>query len=88
MDTCILINFSGEKNMNILASLFGNYSKRELKKVEPITKKVLELDEKYSAMADEELKGQTQVLKDRLAKGETLDDILPDAFAVCRECLK
>ena len=71
--------------MNILASLFGNYSKRELKKVEPITKKVLELDEKYSAMADEELKGQTQVLKDRLAKGETLDDILPDAFAVCRE---
>ena len=85
LDTCILINFSGEKNMNILASLFGNYSKRELKKVEPITKKVLELDEKYSAMADEELKGQTQVLKDRLAKGETLDDILPDAFAVCRE---
>ena len=85
MDTCILINFSGEKNMNILASLFGNYSKRELKKVEPITKKVLELDGKYSAMADEELKGQTQVLKDRLAKGETLDDILPDAFAVCRE---
>ena len=85
MDTCILINFSGEKNMNILASLFGNYSKRELKKVEPITKKVLELDEKYSAMADEELKSQTQVLKDRLAKGETLDDILPDAFAVCRE---
>ena len=71
--------------MNILASLFGNYSKRELKKVGPITKKVLELDEKYSAMADEELKGQTQVLKDRLAKGETLDDILPDAFAVCRE---
>ena len=71
--------------MNILASLFGNYSKRELKKVEPITKKVLELDGKYSAMADEELKGQTQVLKDRLAKGETLDDILPDAFAVCRE---
>ena len=85
MDTCILINFSGEKNMNILASLFGNYSKRELKKVGPITKKVLELDGKYSAMADEELKGQTQVLKDRLAKGETLDDILPDAFAVCRE---
>lgn len=85
MDICILINFSGEKNMNILASLFGNYSKRELKKVEPITKKVLELDGKYSAMADEELKGQTQVLKDRLAKGETLDDILPDAFAVCRE---
>ena len=85
MDTCILINFSGEKNMNILASLFGNYSKRELKKVEPITKKVLELDGKYSAMADEELKGQTQVLKGRLAKGETLDDILPDAFAVCRE---
>ena len=71
--------------MNILASLFGNYSKRELKKVAPITQKVLALDEKYSAMPDEQLKEQTAVLKERLAKGETLDDILPDAFAVCRE---
>ena len=71
--------------MNILASLFGNYSKRELKKVAPITQKVLDLDEKYSAMPDEQLKEQTAVLKERLAKGETLDDILPDAFAVCRE---
>ena len=63
--------------MNILASLFGNYSKRELKKVAPITQKVLALDEKYSAMPDEQLKEQTAVLKERLAKGETLDDICP-----------
>ena len=71
--------------MNILSAFFGNYSKRELKKIAPLTNKVLALEEKYSAMSDEELKGQTQVLKDRLSKGETQDDILPDAFAVCRE---
>ena len=71
--------------MNILSAFFGNYSKRELKKIAPLTDKVLALEEKYSAMPDEELKGQTEILKDRLSKGETPDDILPDAFAVCRE---
>ena len=71
--------------MNILSAFFGNYSKRELKKISPITQKVLDLESKYSAMPDEELKGQTALLKQRLEKGETTDDILPDAFAVCRE---
>ncbi len=71
--------------MNILSAFFGNYSKRELKKIAPLTDKVLALEEKYSAMPDEELKGQTEILKGRLSKGETPDDILPDAFAVCRE---
>ncbi len=71
--------------MNILAALFGNYSKRELKKVTPIMQKVLDLEPKYEEMSDEELKAQTEILKGRLSKGETLDDILPDAFAVCRE---
>ena len=71
--------------MNILSAFFGNYSKRELKKIAPLTNKVLALEEKYSAMPDEELKGQTEILKGRLSKGETPDDILPDAFAVCRE---
>ncbi len=47
--------------------------------------KVLALEEKYKALSEQELRGQTQLLKDRLQKGETLDDILPDAFAVCRE---
>ena len=71
--------------MGIIKSIFGTYSSRELKRIEPIKQAVLDLEPKYQAMTDKELKSQTQVLKDRLAKGETLDDILPDAFAVCRE---
>lgn len=71
--------------MNILAKFFGNYSKRELKRVQPLCDAVLALEEKYKAMSDAELKAQTPALKERLANGETLDDILPDAFAVCRE---
>lgn len=70
---------------NILAAFFGNYSKRELKRIQPLCDAVLKLEEKYKAMGDEELRAQTPALKERLANGETLDDILPDAFAVCRE---
>ena len=71
--------------MNPLKALFGNYSKREVKRVKPIADKVLELEGKYKAMSEAELKSQTAILKSRLANGETTDDILPDAFAVCRE---
>ena len=71
--------------MGIIKSIFGTYSSRELKRIEPIKQAVLDLDDKYHAMSDKELKAQTQILKDRLANGETLDDILPDAFAACRE---
>ncbi len=71
--------------MGIMQKIFGTYSERELKRIYPIQKKVLELEEKYRAMSDEELKACTPALKERLANGETLDDILPDAFAVCRE---
>ena len=71
--------------MNVLKSLFGNYSKRELKRIQPICDAVLLKEERYEDMSDEELAAQTDVLKDRLTDGETLDDILPDAFAVCRE---
>ena len=71
--------------MNLLKKMFGSYSKRELKRVEPITQKVLALEEQYAAMSEQELKNQTNILKDRLAKGETTDDILPEAFATCRE---
>ncbi|MBQ1839357.1 MAG: DEAD/DEAH box helicase, partial [Ruminococcus sp.] len=70
---------------NFLKALFGNYSKRELKRVQPIADKVLALEEKYAAMSESELKNMTAVLKERLAGGETTDDILPDAFAACRE---
>lgn len=71
--------------MSILKVLFGNYSKRELKRIKPICNAVLSLEDKYSAMSEEDLAAQTPVLKKRLENGETLDDILPDAFAVCRE---
>lgn len=71
--------------MGIIKSIFGTYSSRELKRIEPIKQAVLDLEPKYQAMDDKELKSQTAILKDRLANGETLDDILPDAFAVCRE---
>ncbi len=70
---------------NFLKAMFGNYSKREVKRVQPIANKVLELEDKYAAMSESELKNMTAVLKDRLANGETVDDILPEAFAACRE---
>ncbi len=69
----------------LLKALFGNYSKKEIKRIKPLKEKTLELESKYQAMSDAELKSQTTILKERLANGETTDDILPDAFAVCRE---
>ncbi|MDE7231197.1 MAG: preprotein translocase subunit SecA [Oscillospiraceae bacterium] len=71
--------------MGIIKSIFGTYSSRELKRIEPIKQAVLDLEPKYQEMTDKELKAQTGILKERLANGETLDDILPDAFAACRE---
>ena len=68
-----------------ITALFGDYSKKEVKRLGKTKQKVLDLEEKYQAMDDKELTAQTAVLKTRLADGETLDDILPDAFAVCRE---
>lgn len=70
---------------NFLKAMFGNYSKREVKRVRPLCDKVLALESKYQPMSDKELKEQTNVLKERLKNGETTDDILTDAFAVCRE---
>ena len=70
---------------NFIKKIFGDYSTRELKRVEPIKNSVLKLEDKYAAMTDADLKSQTKILKKRLDDGETLDDILPDAFAVCRE---
>ncbi len=71
--------------MGLFKSLFGTYSTKELKRIEPIKQAVLDRADKYAAMSEQELKAQTGILKERLAAGETLDDILPDAFAVCRE---
>lgn len=77
--------WKGSIAMNFLKAMFGNYSKREVKRIGPLCDKVLSLEDKYKAMSDSELKEQTDILKNRLKKGETTDDILPDAFAVCRE---
>ena len=71
--------------MKLFDKIFGNYSKKELARIEPIKNKVLELEEKYAAMSDSELRAQTQKFKERLESLETLDDIAPDALAVCRE---
>ncbi|MGN0666493.1 MAG: preprotein translocase subunit SecA [Huintestinicola sp.] len=71
--------------MGILDGLFGNYSKRELKKIEPIKNAVLALDEEYQKLSEEELKGKTKIFRQRLEDGETLDDILPEALATVRE---
>ncbi|MBQ7740237.1 MAG: preprotein translocase subunit SecA [Eubacterium sp.] len=68
-----------------VTAVFGDYSKKEVKKLKKTVDKINDLAEKYGDMDDKELSSQTQLLKDRLADGETLEDILPDAFAVCRE---
>ena len=71
--------------MSIITKIFGTKSEREVKKMLPVIEKIEALDEKFSKMSEKELRGMTDVLKDRLAKGETLDDILPEAFATVRE---
>lgn len=71
--------------MSLLTKIFGDYSQKELKRIVPIQKKVLALEEEYSALTDAELQAKTPEFKERLANGETLDDILPEAFAACRE---
>ena len=71
--------------MSLTDKLFGTYSERQIKKIKPIVDKIEALAETYGVMSDEQLRGTTAILKGRLAAGETLDDILPDAFAACRE---
>ena len=71
--------------MNLLKKLFGNSSAKELKAIKPLVDKIEALDGEYSALTDAQLQAKTPEFKERLAKGETLDDILPEAFAACRE---
>ena len=71
--------------MNIFTKLFGTHSEREIKHIMPLIDKVLSYDEQYSSFTDEQLKEKTNEFKKRLAVGETLDDILPEAFATVRE---
>ena len=71
--------------MGLLTKVFGTYSERELKSIYPIVDKIEALEEEYKALSDAELQAKTPEFKQRLANGETLDDILPEAFATVRE---
>ena len=71
--------------MGIMEKIFGDLNAKEVKKIEKIVDKIEALDEEMQALSDEELKAKTPEFKERLANGETLDDILVEAFAVCRE---
>ncbi len=71
--------------MGLLQKLFGDYSTKEIKRIEPLKQAVLDLEEEYKALTDDELKAKTEEFKSRLTTGETLDDILVEAFATCRE---
>ncbi len=71
--------------MGLLSKLFGDYSSKEIKRIRPTVDKVLSYEESFSKLSDEELRSKTDEFKKRLAEGETLDNILPEAFATCRE---
>jgi len=69
----------------LFAKIFGTHSERELKSIEPIADKIMAMEDEYKALSDAALKAKTAEFKERLAGGETLDDILPEAFAAVRE---
>ena len=71
--------------MGLFTKMFGTRSQREIRRIEPIVNKILALEEEYKALSEEELKGKTALFKARLEKGETLDALLPEAFAAIRE---
>ena len=71
--------------MSFFEKLFGSFSDKELKRINPLKDKVLALEPEMAKLTDEQLQAKTTEFKERLAKGETLDDLLPEAFAVCRE---
>ena len=71
--------------MGLFSKMFGDYSTREIKRIRPLCDKTLELATKYKTYSDEQLRGETERFKNAVASGVPLDDLLPEAFAVCRE---
>ena len=71
--------------MGLFTKIFGTRSERELKRIRPLVDKILSMEEEYKALSEAELKGKTAQFKERLAQGESLDDLLPEAFATIRE---
>ncbi len=74
--------------MNLIEKVFGTHSERELKMIYPIVDKIVAMRPEMMALSDEELRGKTKIFKERLAAGQTLDDILPEAFAAVREAAR
>ena len=74
--------------MNIVQKIFGTHSERELKRIEPLVKQIEDFRDSMQVLSDEELKGKTKEFKKRLSEGETLDDLLPEAYAVVREAAR
>ena len=74
--------------MGLLEKIFGDNNTKEIKRIEKIVDRIEALDEDMQALENEELQAMTPKFKERLAAGETLDDILPEAFAVCREAAR
>ena len=71
--------------MSIMEKIFGDFNTKEVEKLEKTADKVEALDGEMQSLSDDELKAKTSEFKQRLADGETLDDLLPEAFSVCRE---
>lgn len=72
----------------LISLIAGDYNQKQLKKLQPIIKKIGEFFTEFDSLSDDQIKAKTQEFKDRLAKGETLDDILPEAFAVVKQACK
>ena len=79
------IYVKGKRRMGLFNKIFGSYSDRELKRIYPIADAIEKLDGQYAALSDEALRAKTGEFKKRLAEGESLDEILPEAFAAVRE---
>ena len=71
--------------MGLISKIFGTHSEKEIKKIKPIVDKILSMEEEYKALSEENLKAKTREFQDRYQKGETLDELLPEAFAAIRE---
>ena len=88
MDILLSKGCGNEEKMSVIEKIFGTHSSRELKRIEPLVDKIEALRPAMQALSDEELRGKTEEYKKRLTEGETLDDLLPEAFATVREAAK
>ena len=88
MDILVSKGCGNEEKMSVIEKIFGTHSSRELKRIEPLVDKIEALRPTMQALSDEELRGKTEEYKKRLNNGETLDDLLPEAYATVREAAK